>query len=850
MKTFKKFGLGLMAGAFVLSAAVVAMADPPSRVARLQYISGAISVQPGGVKDWVEGAVNRPLTTADRVWADKDSRAELHLGNSLVRVNSETSLTLTNVSDNTVQLELDQGTLNLRIRHLYDGEIFEVDTPNLAFTVTKSGDYRFDVDPNSDQTRIIVWRGEGEATGDGRAVKIRHEEEARFSDGTSLNHAIDDVGDPDGFDDWCHVRNKREDNSISARYVSPDVIGAEDLDAYGTWRTLPTYGAVWVPTVAAGWAPYHYGHWVWVEPWGWTWVDDEPWGFAPAHYGRWVFYSGYWAWVPGPVAVRPVYAPALVAFVGGNHWGVSLSFGAGGGVGWFPLAYGEPYVPAYAVSRTYFQSVNVSNTHITNITNVTNNYYVNNTTVNNTTVTNVNVNNRIVYKNQNVPGAMTAVPKSAMVNAQSVSKVSVQVPEREVRTASVAAVPEVASAKTSVLGMRGATNQVPPAQAAPRQVVARTPPPARPVPFAVKQEALAANPGRPLDASAEERLRARVGEQQPANNRSPQVPNANASGNANANTNVNGGVPKIAPQRNGGPVEAGSTAIPKPGGNGPQKESGAPQPGNANANANANSNVNGGVSKIAPQRNGGPVEAGSTAIPKPGGNGPQKESGVSQPGNANANVNANANAGAKVGGPVKETTPASPANNAPPQRVVPRPPAMQRPGRSSEPEPATATSAPSRPEPSPAATPAATNGSARSVPRPPSNPRVVNATAPDTPGKPAPVPTAAPARNPEPSPQVNRAPKPSDDYSGPRQTLPQNAPARNRNPVSESQPQVSRPDSRADAPRPAAPAPNRTTEARPTAPQRQVQSHPAHNGKPARQEKEDKPSHDEHNHQR
>src|SRR5579884_2565034 len=372
MKTRVAFGF-LVA---VILTTAAAMADPPSRVARLQYINGDVSIQPGGVNDWVAAVVNRPLTTADRVWTDKDSRSELHLGGALVRMNSETSLTLTNMSDQTVQLELDQGTLNVRVRRLYEGEIYEVDTPNMAFTITKAGSYRFDVDPNADQTVVTVWRGEGEATGEGRAVEVHKHQQVRFSDATSLEHQFMDEPDPDGFDDWCDVRDRREDQSVSARYVSPDVIGYEDLDGYGTWRVVPDYGPMWVPAVAAGWAPYRYGHWVWIDPWGWTWVDDAPWGFAPCHYGRWVYYSGRWGWVPGPQRVRPVYAPALVAWVGGTHWGVSMTFGGSSGVAWFPLGYGEPYIPPYHVTRNYFQQVNVSNTKIVNITNVTNNYYV------------------------------------------------------------------------------------------------------------------------------------------------------------------------------------------------------------------------------------------------------------------------------------------------------------------------------------------------------------------------------------------------------------------------------------------------------------------------------------------
>jgi ferric-dicitrate binding protein FerR (iron transport regulator) len=144
--------------------------DPPARVARIQYISGQVSMQPGGVNDWVAAGLNRPLTSSDRVWTDKDSRVELNVGGGYLRMNSESSLTLTNVGDNTVQAELDQGVLELTVRHLEPGEIYEIDTPNVAFTVMKSGVYRFDVNPNDDQTWVTVRKGYGEATGHGNAV--------------------------------------------------------------------------------------------------------------------------------------------------------------------------------------------------------------------------------------------------------------------------------------------------------------------------------------------------------------------------------------------------------------------------------------------------------------------------------------------------------------------------------------------------------------------------------------------------------------------------------------------------------------------------------------------------------
>ena len=310
--------------------------DPPGRAARLQYIQGSVSVQPQGTGDWVEGALNRPLTNSDNIWTDKNARSELSVGTGIMRLNSESSLTLTNISDNGVQVQLHQGTLNLRVRKLYEGEIYEVDTPNMAFTVQKSGEYRFDVDPDGDASVVTVFKGQGDATGEGPAVHVKDHEQARFHGGTSLAHEFSPAPGYDGFDDWCRVRDKRE-GTVSAQYVAPGVVGSEDLDEYGTWSEVPEYGHIWVPRhVSVGWAPYREGHWAYIDPWGWTWVDDAPWGYAPFHYGRWVYTGGYWGWAPGPRYIRPIYAPALVAWFGGPGWGVGLGFGGGVGYGWCP----------------------------------------------------------------------------------------------------------------------------------------------------------------------------------------------------------------------------------------------------------------------------------------------------------------------------------------------------------------------------------------------------------------------------------------------------------------------------------------------------------------------------------
>lgn len=458
----------LLAGfLFAFSSPAFADDDPPGRVARLNYIQGSVSFQPGGETDWVQANPNRPLTTGDNLWADRNSRGELHIGSSSIRIAGETGITFLNLDDRTVQIQLAQGSMNVRVRRLEGGDAFEIDTPNLAFTLERAGEYRVDVDPNGNATSITVRAGEGDATGGGSEYHMDSGDQATFNGTDSLTYDGGQAGRFDEFDNWCRSRDEREERSQSSRYVSRDVIGYDDLDDYGEWRDVPDYGYVWYPTrVAVGWAPYRFGHWVWVAPWGWTWVEDEPWGFAPFHYGRWAEVGGGWCWVPGPVVVRPVYAPALVVFVGGPRFGTSLAFGGGGGVAWFPLGPREVYVPPYRTSVRYVQNVNVTNTTV-NVVNVTNVY------------NNVNVKN-ITYMHQNNVAAVTAVSHDTFVNARPVAAATVRVNPQQMQAAEVQRNFQVAPVQKSIVGASPVATVKPPAAVLQRQVVVKmTPAPPR-----------------------------------------------------------------------------------------------------------------------------------------------------------------------------------------------------------------------------------------------------------------------------------------------------------------------------------------------------------------------------------
>ncbi|MBB5409539.1 hypothetical protein HDG34_003481 [Paraburkholderia sp. HC6.4b] len=439
--------------------------DPPGRVARLNYTAGAVTTEPAGATDWSYAQINRPLTTGDQLWNDQNARSELHIGSTAVRLGQNTSLDVLNLDDTTAQLKVAQGTLSTRVRELAPGSSYEIDTPNLALGVNGPGDYRVDVAPDGSSTTVTVRSGSAIAYGDGGQVPVAAGRQIRFA-GTSLQQLADNRAPAlDELDQWAASRDATEDRSLSARYVSRDIPGYEDLDANGTWRETPQYGEVWVPSATpAGWAPYNDGHWVWQAPWGWTWVDDQPWGFAPYHYGRWAELDGTWAWVPGPLEAdaTPVYAPALVAFVGdddgGVDWGVNLAVGGviAAGVAWFPLGPGERWHPHWGGHDRWSAG-----------------YYdrVNRTTIVNDYRRNVNIHN--TYVNYRVPGGVTAVPATAFVHGQPVRRFSQKVDPAQWRNARInPGAPGIAPVRESFGSDLRRANYRPPASVVGRPVVA------------------------------------------------------------------------------------------------------------------------------------------------------------------------------------------------------------------------------------------------------------------------------------------------------------------------------------------------------------------------------------------
>ena len=445
----------VLAAAALLSAAAgapPAFADPPGRVGRLSAVEGTASMRVGGDgDDWSIAPLNAPVTSGNDFWVQPDNRAEIRVGPTALRLDGGTELRIVRLDDQALRADVPQGALDVTLSDRpprQPGETYEIGTPRGVVALGGPGTYHIEAGSADAPTRVAVLTAGGMATiaaGNGSQMTVHQGERADV--GGDGNGAISYATGPaqaTPFDRWALARDERDRAAAEAavRYVPPAMTGYEDLGAYGTWQSEPTYGTVWYPqAVPADWAPYRYGQWRWVEPWGWTWIDEAPWGFAPFHYGRWAYIGSRWGWVPGAVVARPVYAPALVVFVGdGPRWhGFDRDeheheheHEHGPRVGWIPLGPREVYRPPYRASATYIRNVNV--THVTGISNTT-----------------VNVTNA-TYANRRFA---TVVPRADFLAARPVARAAVAVPAASLAAAPASPAPPVGHDRATFAGHGG-----------------------------------------------------------------------------------------------------------------------------------------------------------------------------------------------------------------------------------------------------------------------------------------------------------------------------------------------------------------------------------------------------------
>ena len=714
------------------SAANVALqnaGDPPGRVGRVARLSGTVSFHTSDADHWEPATLNYPVTSGNAFWTQPGAAADLDLGGARVALDQGTEFTLDSLGDQTIAGTVGQGHLALDLRELPEGETATLRTPRGVVTFRQAGRYGVLVGDTDRPTIVTVNEGAASVEAPGMVMSIGPHQAAEISGRDNFSGVV--VAEaPDRLISGL-VPLKRPPVSSSSLGPPPAVLqmtGYEAIADTGSWEQAPDYGRVWYPPVEHDWVPYRAGRWSWVAPWGWTWVDDAPWGFAPSHYGRWIEINDRWAWTPeergGFYDGRPVYAPALVTFVGVAA-GVALGVGLAASVGWIPLGPREAYRPPYRASEGYGRRVNGGG--ITNISNTT-------------------INNRFVNKH-----ATTVVPAVAM--QQSLPVLTRVVPAAPAQQAAFQ--PVARPAVQPNLSTRGMTSAAAQTMNLPIGANAGTPLPAAPGPAFRRDPVVRPPPGSVLPGGAlpggVQAGRVSPTGVQPPIASPPGINPGSAARPGSAVSAIPGPVPtggSVPP----GSISPGLTAAPRPGVAMPAPNA-APGP------------------PIAPRQNGGPGAGNAappavSAAPRPNvgpglGQGPS----APQPGFRPQGGYGPASATTAPIQPVPQ--PLRPALAAPqPQRIQgPSPAAL--PPQAPRPAPPPQIARPAAPQPAPQIAP-------QPAPRPAPPQPQAQAPRPAPPSQPAPQPQPAP---PPPQPRPQPAPQPAPPPQPVARPAPAPAPA-------------------------------------------------------------------------
>lgn len=329
------------------AAAPPATAVPPA-VARLSLIqSGSVVITSTDGKTKTLGTLNAALMPGDAfaTTADTGTRAEIQLdGFTSLRLAGGVAGTIASNDAGARRIQITAGLIDLAV--LRGGNVAtEIVTPMVTLRTHYAGDYRISVDADG-STSATARSGQLDAQpAHGKtSVLVACQTLVARGDPADPTISVRTEIAKDSFDAFNAARDHTLLDALeSDTHVPASIAAYDDLDSYGRWTDLASYGDVWVPQQNAGWAPYRDGQWTSQPGYGMTWVGNEPWGWVPYHYGRWLYANGVgWCWYPPALGLSPIWAPGLVGFFGYGSGPLGYS-----GFGWVPLAPYEAYYPWY-----------------------------------------------------------------------------------------------------------------------------------------------------------------------------------------------------------------------------------------------------------------------------------------------------------------------------------------------------------------------------------------------------------------------------------------------------------------------------------------------------------------------
>ena len=345
----------------VAAAAAAPTPAPSARVGRVSLAAGKVEFRGPGKSPWSPAAVNDPVATGAALRTDPQGRAEIRVGADTIDLDGGTEIAVAKLDLSIAEIAVEHGRIDLDIRDFGADESVQIDSRRGGLWLLRAGRYDIDTGGGDRPVRIAAFTGSARFVAAGANIEIEAGDRVVLSAAGPVD-PITEAASGDEFAEWCGARAVDDSKLAAPYFISREMTGYAALDAAGRWRATAKNGEIWVPQAPpSDWAPYRNGHWRWLPPWGWSWVDDQPWGFATSHYGRWLFADGKWSWAPGVMTPHPVWAPAVVAYLGTPGVELSYADGPGPAIAWFPLAPAEIYWPSYTGDLDYIRAINRSN---------------------------------------------------------------------------------------------------------------------------------------------------------------------------------------------------------------------------------------------------------------------------------------------------------------------------------------------------------------------------------------------------------------------------------------------------------------------------------------------------------
>ncbi len=276
-------------------------------VARLSRLAGSATVQAeDGTTAAIDAALNMPLPAGERLSTSDNGEAEVEFTDgSVLRMTprSETGIERIDPESHATSLQLGNGLFYLELRSS-DRSVYAVSAADLQIAPEQNASFRLHVQDG--QVEAAVLTGSISVTrSNAYTVVLQAGESLRTDPKNGRRYLLLDSIKPETWDSWNERLAQAAQDEEAARttvrdgYAGDQAYGWADLDANGTWYSVPGEGEIWQPTLAdASFDPYGSGAWVY-GPGGYAWASGYGWGWLPYRCGAWSFYQGFgWGWSP------------------------------------------------------------------------------------------------------------------------------------------------------------------------------------------------------------------------------------------------------------------------------------------------------------------------------------------------------------------------------------------------------------------------------------------------------------------------------------------------------------------------------------------------------------------------